>query len=222
MRGVRGRSAQSCKWCVLGAVVKINQIAGAELRKGSVNLIGCSPDSRCLDMLANASDAFHCFSSRRASRDLRSSSMAVEKMSPRSRASWLATRRFSRDWWRPAALRACDRSRSASFPGADETALIESHSRNSHCSPSPAPSASSMRLSSCCACSACFGTKRGWLSATGPSSQRAALSSAHRVGDLHWKTCCEGNGKNEIEIALKTRINVESIDNWVRNLSLSG
>jgi hypothetical protein len=43
-------------------------------------LISAIPDSQCLDMQANASDAFHYFLSQRAWQDLKSFSTVAETM----------------------------------------------------------------------------------------------------------------------------------------------
>lgn len=59
------------------AVIKINQ---TEKRERNKTLIGFLPGSQCLDMLANASDAFHYFLSRRAWRDRKSFSTVVGTM----------------------------------------------------------------------------------------------------------------------------------------------
>lgn len=67
-------------------------------------------------------------------------------------------------------------------------------------SPFLVPFESSGRWSSYCVCIFCFETKREWREVRVPSSPRAVLSSMHRAGDLHWKTCCRNKLKNQHEL----------------------
>lgn len=151
--------------------------------------ISAIPDLQCLDMQANAFDAFHYFSSRRASQDPKSFSMAVEMTSLQSHVSWLATHRFWLGLLLSMVRHASDHIRFVSFPDDLEAFMKNIIWAFDAFSPSLVPFESSGHWSSCCVCIFCFETRRVWREVRVPSSPRVVLSSMHRVGDLHWKTC---------------------------------